>query len=101
MSIKKTGFLQALGVTAYCSLIGLVFWQGNHLFPKVNQYFAPVMMLLLLSVSVLVCGLIVFYKPYRLFFDEKKKDAANLVISTSLWLFISVFVFLILMITFR
>jgi hypothetical protein len=101
MSIKKAGFLQALGVTVYCSLVGLLFWQGSHFFPKVNQYFAPVMMLLLLSVSVLICGLLVFYKPYKLFFAGKKKEAADLVISTSIWLFLSVFIFLLLMIVFR
>lgn len=101
MSIKKTGFLQALGVTVYCSLVGLLFWQGNHLFPKVNQYFAPVTMLLLLSVSVLVCGLLVFYKPYKLFFAEKEKDAVKLVVSTSLWLFVFLLVFFLLMIMFK
>lgn len=101
MNIKKTGFMQALGVTVYCSLVGLLFWQGNRLFPKVNQYFAPVMMLLLLSVSVLVCGLLVFYKPYKLFFAGDKKEAADLVVSTSLWLLLSVFIFLLLMIVFK
>ncbi len=101
MNIKKDGFLQAFGVTFYCSLVGLLFWQGNHLFPKVNQYFAPVMMLLLLSVSVLVCGLLVFYKPYRLFFAEKKKDAINLVLFTSVWLFVFLIVFFLLMISFK
>jgi hypothetical protein len=101
MNTKKMGLLQSLGVTLYCSLVGLLFWQGSHIFPKVNQYFAPVMMLLLLSVSVLVCGLIVFYKPYKLFFAGKKKDAADLVISTALWLFASVVIFLLLMIAFR
>lgn len=101
MSIKKAGFWQALGVTIYCSLVGLLFWQGNRLFPRVNQYFAPVMMLLLLSVSVLVCGLLVFYKPYKLFFAEKKKEAVNLVVSTSLWLFVFLFVFFLLMVVFK
>lgn len=101
MSIKKNGFLQALGVTAYCSLVGLLFWQGNHLFPKVNPYFGPVMMLLLLSVSVLVCGLLVFYKPYRLFFAGKKKDAINLVLSTALWLIASLSIIFLLMIIFK
>lgn len=101
MSIKKTGFLQALGVTIYCSLVGLLFWQGNHLFPKVNQYFAPVMMLLLLSASILICGLLVFYKPYKLFFVEKKKDVANLVIYTSLGLFFFIFIFFLLMVIFK
>lgn len=101
MKMKKLGFLQALGITVYCSLVGLIFWQGNRLFPKVNQYFAPVAMLLLLSTSVLICGLSVFYKPYKLFFAGKKKDAANLVISTSLWLFAFLFIFFFLMIVFK
>lgn len=101
MSLNKTGFLQALAVTSYCSLVGLLFWQGNHLFPKVNQYFAPVMILLLLSVSVLVCGLLVFYKPYRLFFEGKKKDAINLVLNTSVFLFIFLFIFFLLMVLFK
>lgn len=99
--MKKAGFLQALGVTLYCSLVGLLFWQGNHLFPKVNQYFAPVMMLLLLSVSVLVCGLLVFYKPYKLFFANKKEDAINLVLFTSLWLFLFLLISFLLMIIFK
>ena len=101
MNIQKSGFLQALGVTVYCSLVGLLFWQGNKLFPKVNQYFAPVMMLLLLSFSVLVCGLLVFYKPYRLFFTGKKTEAVNLVAVTSLWLFVSLIIFFVLMVAFR
>ena len=101
VSIKKIGLLQALGVTVYCSLVGLLFWQGEHIFPKVNPYFGPVMMLLLLSASVLVCGLLVFYKPYRLFFEGKKKDAINLVLFTSLWLFVSLLLFFLLMIVFK
>ena len=41
------GFLQALGVTPYCSLVGVIFWKGNEIFGKVDRYVGPVMFLLL------------------------------------------------------
>jgi hypothetical protein len=99
--INKLGFLQALGVTVYCSLIGLVLWQGPNIFPKVNAYFGPVMFLILFSTSALVCGLMVFYKPYQLFFAGKKKEAINAVVSTSVWLFLFFLIFFALMILFK
>jgi hypothetical protein len=95
----KRGFLQALGVALYCSLVGLLFWQGENIFPKFNPYFGPVMMLLLLSTSVLICGMIVFYKPYLLFFEGKKKEAVHLVLVTAGWLFIFLLLTFLLMIT--
>lgn len=106
--MKKLGFLQALGVALYCSLIGVIFWQGENIFPKVNPYFGPVMFLLLFSTSVLICGLIVFYKPYRLFFEgnlpagrQGKKEALQLVLFTSLWLFCFLILAFLLMVIFK
>lgn len=96
--LKQKGFLQALGVAAYCALIGLFFWKGNELFGQVNLVLGPILMLILLSVSVLICGLLVFYQPYRLFFDGKKKEAADLVIFTTVWLAVLFFAFLILIV---
>lgn len=95
----KQGFLQAFGVALYCSLVGLLFWQGGNIFPKFNPYFGPVMMLLLLSFSVLTCGVIVFYKPYLLFFGGMKKEAIRLVVGTVGWLFVFLLIAFILMIT--
>ena len=93
-SIKNLGFIQALGVLVYCSLVGLLMWKGNTLFGKDADYFAPVTVLMLFSVSALICGLIVFYQPYVLFFDGKKKEAASLVLHTSAWLFLFLLFFL-------
>lgn len=45
-------------------------------------------MLILFSASALTCGLLVFYQPYRLFFDGHKKEAADLVFYTAIWLMI-------------
>ncbi len=64
---------------------------ANKLFGKVPNFFGPISFLLLFSTSALVCGLIVFYKPYLLFFAGHKKDAINLVVQTTVWL--SVFLF--------
>jgi len=87
LSLKWLGFLQALGVALYCTLVGLFIWSGEVLFDTMNVFLGPVLMLILFSVSVLACGILVFYQPYRLFFDGKKKEAADLVIYTTIWLF--------------
>ena len=94
MNIRKLGLLQALGVVAYCALVGLFIWSG-WLF-GLTVPLGPALMLILLSVSVLVCGLLVFYHPYQLFFDDKKKEAADLVLYTTGWLaaFFVAFLFL-------
>lgn len=94
-SVKGRGFLQASGITLYCSLIGMIFWKGDEIFGKVANYFGPVAFLLLFSLSALVCGLVVFYKPYKLFFDGKKKEAVDLVLYTTVFLFFYLSLFLI------
>jgi hypothetical protein len=101
MDVKRQGFLQAMGITLYCSAIGIILWQGPKIFPKVNTFFAPIAFLLLFSTSALICALIVFYKPYKLFFDGKKKEAVNVVVFTSLWLFLFLFIAFFLMIVFK
>ena len=93
-SIKRQGFFQAAGVALYCGLVGLLFWKGNAIFGNAPNYLGPVAVLLLFSFSVLVCGLLVFYQPYKLFFDEKKKEAADLVLFTTGFLFFFFVMFL-------
>ena len=62
-SLVKITLFQALGITAYCSLIGVFLANGNNWFPKMPQFLAPLIMLMLLSTSVLICGLIALYYP--------------------------------------
>lgn len=90
----RQGFLQALGVAAYCTLVGLFMWNSNHIFGPMNNFLGPVLVLVLLSASALTCGLIVFYKPYKLFFAGKKSEAIEVVVSTSVFLFTIFLVFL-------
>jgi hypothetical protein len=95
------GFIQAFGVTLYCLLVSLFFWKGNEVFGKFQNYLGPAIFLILFIVSALICVALVFYRPYKLFFGEgKKKEAVNLVIATTVWLFLFLVVFLLLALVF-
>ncbi len=91
------GFLQALGVTIYCSFVGVFFWKGNEIFGKPDRYVGPVTFLLLFIASAMICALMVFYQPYLLFFDGKKKEAIETVVYTAAWMFIAFILFLTIM----
>ncbi len=82
--VMKQGFLQALGVSLYCGLVGTIMQNGSKLFGQKDTFITPILVLTMLCVSVLVCSLIVFKKPYELFFDDKKKEALNVVIYTTI-----------------
>jgi hypothetical protein len=95
-SVKVLGFLQAVGVVTYCGLVGLLMWKGNDIFGNAPEYIGPVAVLLLLSVSVLMCAILVFYQPYKFFFAGEKDKAAELVLNTTAWLAGFFLVFLLL-----
>ena len=86
--MKIKGLYQALGVSAYCSIIGVFMFNIDKIFGSgPDNLFGPVAFLLLFSTSALICGLIVFYQPYILFFvKDKKKEAIDLVVHTTVWL---------------
>lgn len=80
-------FLQAFGVLAYCSLIAVVFWQGQNWFGRLPNFLGPFLMLILLSTSALICGLLVFAYPVKLYLSSKNfSSPIRLVILTAAWL---------------
>lgn len=85
MEARNRGILQATGIAAYCLLIGGFLSQASKIFPK-DPPLTPVLVLILFSTSVLICALIVFYKPYTLFFANKKKQAIDIVVYTAIGL---------------
>jgi hypothetical protein len=84
----KLGLIQAIGVTIYCGLVGSVMQNVDKFFGKEDTFMTPILVLTMFCVSVLVCALIVFKKPYELFFDGKKKEAINVVVYTAASLFV-------------
>ena len=86
-SLCKVAFLQAIGLVFYCGLVGMVMWNGDSWFGKMNSYLGPVLVLVLLVLSVLVCALLGLGHPFLLFWEEKRpRDAVRLVLYTTLWL---------------
>lgn len=94
--LPKLAFFQALGLATYCSLVGLFLTYGNTIFGKVPNYFGPLLMLMLMCTSALVCGLIALYNPIILIFKKKKPlMALRLVAYTVLWLILFIALILI------
>jgi hypothetical protein len=98
---NKSGFLQATGVMLYIGLVGLFINNAETLVGNLNLPLGPILMLLLLSASVLICAVLVLYKPYILFTKDKKKEALKTVISTAAWLFVFLVIFIVSIITFK
>lgn len=87
LSPPLIGFLQALGLSLYCALVGIIFWRGNVWFGKLNNLSGPFAMLSLFVVSAMICALITLGYPFVVFWDKKNtKQAIQLVLYTAGWL---------------
>jgi len=49
---------------------------------KPDTFFAPVVFISVLTLSVSVMAFLFFYQPLRLFIDKKQKEAVNLFVKT-------------------
>ena len=96
-SLCCVAFLQALGLTLYCGLIGLIFWQGNRWFGAVTNFWGPLLYLVLFVASALISALIVLGYPFILFWEKKQTTKAlGLVLFTTVWLTSFVFLFILI-----
>ena len=60
-------------------------WFGN----RPDEFWAPLLFMSLFSFSALICGLIVFFFPFRFMFIEKTpKKAIEVVVFTAIFLFL-------------
>jgi hypothetical protein len=85
--LPAIGLLQAIGIVAYISLIGLFFWQAENWFGQDKEFFAPVLMLTLLSTSALICALITLAYPAVLALKKNQPVKALKIIGfTAAWL---------------
>lgn len=85
--MNKKGLKQASSVAGYILLVVTVMANGNYWFGEDDRgMLAPLLALTVLSVSVLVCALLVLAEPYKLFMAKKGNEALELVIATTKWL---------------
>lgn len=81
--MTKNPFVNAICAAAYI-ILGVVImnFATQPLRNKPDTFFAPVVFLSLLTLSVAVMAFLFFYQPLMLFIEGKKKDAVNLFVKT-------------------
>lgn len=88
------GLAQALILTGYISLVVTVMRNGEKLFGSDTSFFGPLVFLTLFVTSALISSAITIGYPAYLAFKQKEfKPAIKIVLSTAVWLIISIITF--------
>lgn len=81
--MSKNPIVNALGAAGYIFLVASVMtWVTAPLRNKPDTFFAPIIVLSVLTLSVTVMAFMFFYQPLMLFIDGKKKQAVELFVKT-------------------
>lgn len=81
--MSKNPFINAFGASAYIFLVVTTMtFVTQPLKNKPDTFFAPIIFLSLLTLSVAVMGYLFFYQPLQLFIEGKKKEAVDLFVKT-------------------
>jgi len=79
----KNPIINAISASAYIILgVTIMTFVTQPLKNKPDTFFAPVVFLSLLTLSVAVMAFLFFYQPLLLFIEGKKKEAVDLFIKT-------------------
>lgn len=88
LKILKESFLSAAGVVVYVFLVAGLMLHGEKIFGKMQNFWGPVIFLLLFVFSALITGLLVLGRPAWLYLEKEKKVAVKLLLSTTGWLLV-------------
>jgi predicted membrane channel-forming protein YqfA (hemolysin III family) len=81
--MSKNPLINALSASAYIILgVTIMTFVTKPLQNKPDTFFAPIVFLSLLTLSVAVMAFIFFYQPLLLFIEGKKKEAVRLFVKT-------------------
>lgn len=81
--MSKNPFVNAFGASAYIILgVTVMSFVSEKMSNKPDTFFAPVVFLSLLTLSVAVMAYLFFYQPVVLLIDGKKKQALDLFVKT-------------------
>ena len=81
--MTKNPIVNALSASAYIILgVTVMTYVSQLLRNKPDTFFAPIVFLSLLTLSVAVMAFLFFYQPLMLFIEGKKKDAVTLFVKT-------------------
>jgi hypothetical protein len=81
--MSKNPIVNALSALAYIILgVTIMTFVSQNLRNKPDTFFAPVVFLSLLTLSVAVMAFLFFYQPLLLFISGNRKEAVNLFVKT-------------------
>ena len=81
--MSKNPIINALCASGYIILVvSIMTFVTQPLENKPDTFFAPIVFLSILTLSVAVMAFLFFYQPLQLFIEGKKKDAVTLFIKT-------------------
>ena len=81
--MSKNPIFNALGASAYIILgVTVMTFVTEPLKNKPDTFFAPIVFLSILTLSVAVMAFLFFYQPLMLFIEGKKKEALNFFVKT-------------------
>lgn len=80
--MSKNPIFNAFAAGAYIVLIVSVMNWGTKMVPHPNTFIAPIAVVSLFTLSAAVMGYLFCYQPIQLYFDGKKKQAAQLFLQT-------------------
>ena len=81
--MSKNPLINALSASVYIILgVTIMNFVTEPLKNKPDTFFAPVVFLSLLTLSVAVMAFLFFYQPLLLFIEGRKKEAVNLFVKT-------------------
>lgn len=84
------GLANALGTFTYIAGISILMFNSERLFRGVVEpnFLIPIFMLTLFVLSALITSSLVLGKPLLLYWDGQKKEAVELLFTTTLWMII-------------
>ncbi len=96
-----SGFLQAVGVAAYVTIIATIMQNGEKIFGQMKNFLGPVAFLLLFVLSAAITGTLTLGRAILWYLDGRKTEAVKLFLFTLGGLFIMTLVTFIAMVSLR
>jgi len=94
-NLIMVSLINSLGVIVYVLLVAAIMQNGEKLFGKMTNFWGPFAFLMLFVLSASIVGLLTLGKPIMLYLNGEKKEAAQMLFYTVLWLFIATFITLV------
>jgi ABC-type multidrug transport system permease subunit len=86
--------VHSVGASAYIAAVSWILFNAGKIFGTMNNFLAPLMLLLLFVLSATIVGLLILGRPAYLYFNGLKPEGVRLLFYTvGCFLFITVLIF--------